>query len=86
MASIVVAYIIDLAVSPNVQIETTERALSNVTQLYEAYQNGKPIFKYKYGKTSRRHNVHIVPKKLLADSLTHNYYARHYAPRLKTTM
>lgn len=66
------------------QIETTERALSNVTQLYEAYQNGMPIFKYKYGKTSRRHNVHIVPKKLLADSLTHNYYARHYAPRLKT--
>jgi hypothetical protein len=25
------------------QIETTERALSNVTQLYEAYQNGKAL-------------------------------------------
>ncbi|CAC5359767.1 unnamed protein product [Mytilus coruscus] len=65
------------------QIETAERASANISQLYEAYQNGTPIFKYKFGKTARKNNNYITPKRLLAESLIHNSYARRYAPRVQ---
>ncbi|XP_071124646.1 degenerin-like protein del-10 [Mytilus edulis] len=66
------------------QIETAERASANISQLYEAYQNGTPIFRYRFGKTARKHNDYITPKRLLVESLVHNTYARRYAPRVQT--
>lgn len=65
------------------RIETAKRALANYTELYEAYQTGTPLFRYKYMSEPRKHNIMMVPRKLLNDSLTHNSYATQYGPRLK---
>ncbi|XP_060066461.1 uncharacterized protein LOC132546759 [Ylistrum balloti] len=65
------------------RIETAKRGLSNYTRLYNAYQNGTPIFRYKFLSVPRKHNVMMVPKTLLNDSLTHSSYARKYSPRVK---
>lgn len=66
------------------QVETADRALANVTQLYNAYQNGTPIFRYRFENIMRERNEFITPKKLLADSLVHNSYARRYGSRFKS--
>ncbi|XP_033763356.1 uncharacterized protein LOC117344638 [Pecten maximus] len=65
------------------RMETAKRALSNYTELYEAYRTGTPLFRYKFLRVPRTHNVMMVPKILLNASLTHNAYARLYGPRLR---
>ncbi|KAJ8319757.1 hypothetical protein KUTeg_001344, partial [Tegillarca granosa] len=66
----------------NLKMENAKRALDNYTVLYEAYQNGTPIFRYKYYRIPRYNNNFIVPKPLLKKALIRNYYARRYSPRM----
>ncbi|KAL5014523.1 hypothetical protein ScPMuIL_008793 [Solemya velum] len=68
--------------SLNDRMETAKRALSNYTTLFQAYQKGTPIFRYKFRDEPRKNNNAIVPKPLLAESLVHNYYAKRYSFRV----
>ncbi|XP_033763354.1 uncharacterized protein LOC117344637 [Pecten maximus] len=70
----------------NNRIETVKRALSNYTELYEAYQTGTPLFGYTFLRVPRTHNAMIVPKILLKASLTHNTYARLYSRLLRNNI
>lgn len=64
------------------RMETAKRALANYTTLFAAYQDGKPVFRYKFREEPRANNNAIVPKPLLAESLVHNYYAKRYSFRV----
>lgn len=66
----------------NLKMENAKRALDNHTVLYEAYQDGTPIFRYKYNRIPRYNNNYIVPKPLLKKALVRNFYAKKYSPRM----
>lgn len=58
------------------------RSFDNYTVLFKSYQNGNPIFRYKFENIPRNNNVFIVPKPTLRNALTHNSYAAKYSVRL----
>ena len=60
-------------------IEKGVKALGNYTELLGSFQNGAPIFNYKYKNTPRSHNAPIVPKPLLLRALNHSHYAIKYS-------
>lgn len=63
-------------------IEKGNKAMGNYTELLGSFQNGTPIFNYKYKATPRSHNIYIVPKPLLSRALTHSSYAIKYTKKL----
>ncbi|GFR74273.1 acid-sensing ion channel 4 [Elysia marginata] len=64
------------------RIDLATRALANYTQLYGAFYNGTPIFRYQYEKELRDLNTYVTPRPLLRESLFHSAYAAKYSGRL----
>ena len=64
------------------RIDLADRAFQNYTQLFAAYRDAKPVFRYKYFGEPRNDNVYVVPKHLFAESLTYNSYALKYSTRV----
>ncbi|KAK7480846.1 hypothetical protein BaRGS_00027932, partial [Batillaria attramentaria] len=71
-----------LMTSLNARMDLAERAFANFTQLYDAYYNGTPVFRYKFLKEPRAMNIYITPKPLLRNSLEHSAYALRYSVRV----
>ncbi|XP_076472588.1 uncharacterized protein LOC143301990 [Babylonia areolata] len=66
----------------NAKMDLADRAFLNYTDLYSAYFNGTPVFRYKFLKEPRKDNVYITPKPLLKESLFHSSYATRYSNRV----
>ena len=64
------------------RIDLAERAHANYSQLYDAYNNGTPIFRYKFHDELRADNHLVTPEPLLKESLVRNSYARKYSSRV----
>ena len=64
------------------RIDLAERAYANYSQLYDAYNNGTPIFRYKFRTELRADNLLMTPKPLLKESLVRTSYARKYSSRV----
>ena len=64
------------------RIDLAERAFANYTQLYEAYLNGTPIFRYQFQDEHRDNNIFITPRPLLRQSLFRTAYTRKYSSRV----
>ncbi|XP_005111008.2 uncharacterized protein LOC101857070 [Aplysia californica] len=64
------------------RIDLAERAHANYTQLYQAYHNGTPIFRYKFQEEKRADNLLMTPKPLLRQSLFRTSYTRKYSSRV----
>ncbi|CAI9741142.1 degenerin del-10 [Octopus vulgaris] len=60
-------------------LQKNMKALGNYTELYDSLTNGIPIFRYKYKKIPRSHNLHIVPRLLFNRSLTYSNYSKKYS-------
>lgn len=71
-----------VTVSLNAKMDLCDRAFANYTQLYSAYYNGTPIFRYKFLNETRNDNVYLTPKLLLRNSLVHSSYATKYSRRV----
>ncbi|GFN75842.1 acid-sensing ion channel 4 [Plakobranchus ocellatus] len=66
----------------NGRIDLADRAFANYTQLFGAFYNGTPIFRYKYEDEPRSENIYVTPRPLLNQSLYHNSYAAKYSRRV----
>ncbi|KAK7482547.1 hypothetical protein BaRGS_00026258 [Batillaria attramentaria] len=64
------------------KMDLADRAYANYTQLYDAYYNGTPVFRYMFESEPRDMNIYITPKPLLRNSLLHSDYATKYSSRL----
>ncbi|XP_064614121.1 uncharacterized protein LOC135477846 [Liolophura sinensis] len=62
----------------NIEIEMINRGIGNLTQIIEAYREGIPIFGYVFARVPVSHNAHVVPKKLLNESLYRTENSREY--------
>ena len=71
-----------LATTLAAKMDLCDRALANYTQLYAAYYNGTPVFRYKFLSEPRADNVHVTPRPLLRHALFHSDYARKYSARV----
>ncbi|XP_014783359.2 uncharacterized protein LOC106867066, partial [Octopus bimaculoides] len=60
-------------------LQKNMKALKNYTQLFDSLTNGTPIFRYRYMKVPRKHNLHIVPRLLFNRSLTYSRYSQKYS-------
>ncbi|XP_071108315.1 uncharacterized protein [Haliotis cracherodii] len=64
------------------RIDLADRAYDNYTQLYDAYFNASPVFRYRYRNESRDDNIYIGPHVLLRQSLLYSPYAVKYSGRV----
>ncbi|XP_064610984.1 acid-sensing ion channel 4-B-like [Liolophura sinensis] len=64
-----------------VQAELARRGIENLTTLIDSFQNGTPIFRYKFSQP-RVTNNYVVPKALLNFALRRNWNARNYGMRI----
>ncbi|XP_046543042.1 uncharacterized protein LOC124253335 isoform X1 [Haliotis rubra] len=64
------------------RIDLADRAYDNYTQLYGAYYNASPVFRYKYLHEDRNDNIYIGPHVLLRQSLLYSAYAVKYSGRV----
>ncbi|KAK7093190.1 hypothetical protein V1264_006986 [Littorina saxatilis] len=78
------ALYLTVVTSLHAKMDLCDRALDNYTQLYSAYFNGTPIFRYKFVRELRNDNVFVTPTHLLHTALNHNSYALKYGARLGT--
>lgn len=72
---------LQLTDSLDVRAELVRRGIENLTTLINSFQNGTPIFRYKFGP-SRAENNYVVPKTLLNFALRRNWNARNYGMRI----
>ncbi|GFS26316.1 amiloride-sensitive cation channel 4-B [Elysia marginata] len=66
----------------NGRVDLADRAFANYTQLYGAYYNGTPIFRYKFKEELREDNPYITPRPLLRDCLFRTAYTRKFSSRV----